>query len=75
MLIFSIHISDIDNNRIWRVAQSLEYGMVGVNTTALSASNTPFGGVKQSGLGTEGSEKGLEEFQNVKLISIGGLQL
>jgi len=64
-----------DNNRIWRVAQSLEYGMVGVNTTALSASNTPFGGVKQSGLGTEGSEKGLEEFQNVKLISIGGLQL
>lgn len=57
--------------RCMRVAQKLQVGMVGVNTGKISAAEAPFGGVKESGYGTEGSLYGLEEYQNVKSITIG----
>lgn len=62
-----------DVKRIWRVAEALEVGMVGVNVGLVSSVYSPFGGVKQSGLGREGSKYGLAEFTQVKLISMGGL--
>src|SRR4029450_7571237 len=51
-----------DIGRIWRVAEALEYGMVGVNTGLITTEVAPFGGVKQSGLGREGSKYGIDEF-------------
>ncbi|KAH6683412.1 succinate-semialdehyde dehydrogenase [Halenospora varia] len=62
-----------DLKKIWRVAHSLEVGMVGVNTGVISASEAPFGGVKESGLGKEGSKYGLAEFQVIKNITLGNL--
>ncbi|KAJ0405293.1 hypothetical protein ATCC90586_007332 [Pythium insidiosum] len=62
-----------DLARAWRVAAALECGMVGVNTAQVSNAQAPFGGVKQSGLGREGSFLGLHEYQEVKLINMGGL--
>lgn len=59
-------------NRVLRVAQRLECGMVGVNTGLISAVETPFGGVKESGIGREGSKYGLGEYQNIKAVTIGG---
>lgn len=59
-------------NRAFRVAQRLECGMIGVNTGLISAAETPFGGVKESGIGREGSKYGLGEYQNVKAVTIGG---
>jgi succinate-semialdehyde dehydrogenase/glutarate-semialdehyde dehydrogenase len=58
---------------IWRVAKALEVGMVGVNTAKISAAEAPFGGVKESGLGKEGSKYGLAEFQILKNITLGDL--
>ncbi|KAJ5165195.1 Aldehyde dehydrogenase N-terminal [Penicillium coprophilum] len=58
-------------NRVLRVAQRLECGMVGVNTGLMSAVETPFGGVKESGIGHEGSKYGLGEYQNIKAVTIG----
>jgi succinate-semialdehyde dehydrogenase/glutarate-semialdehyde dehydrogenase len=63
-----------DVGRIWRVAEALEYGMVGVNTGIISTENAPFGGMKQSGIGREGSKYGLEEYLEVKYVCLGGLQ-
>ena len=63
-----------DVGRIWRVAEDLEYGMVGVNTGIISTENAPFGGMKQSGIGREGSKYGLEEYMEVKYVCLGGLQ-
>lgn len=60
--------------RAMRVAQKLECGMVGVNTGVMSASETPFGGIKESGYGREGSKYGLDEYQVIKAITIGNLQ-
>jgi succinate-semialdehyde dehydrogenase/glutarate-semialdehyde dehydrogenase len=57
-------------SRVWRVAEALEYGMVGVNTGLISTEVAPFGGVKQSGLGTEGARQGLEDYQEVKYICL-----
>ncbi|KIJ37446.1 hypothetical protein M422DRAFT_76099 [Sphaerobolus stellatus SS14] len=57
--------------RVWHVAEALEVGMVGVNTPFLSSAYTPFGGVKESGLGREGSHFGLDEYLNIKLIAMG----
>ena len=57
-----------DLSRVWRVSESLEYGMVGVNTGLISTELAPFGGVKQSGLGREGSRHGIEEFLEMKYI-------
>jgi succinate-semialdehyde dehydrogenase/glutarate-semialdehyde dehydrogenase len=62
-----------DIGRIWRVAEKLEYGMVGVNTGAISNEVGPFGGVKQSGLGREGSKYGIEEYLELKYVCIGGI--
>jgi succinate-semialdehyde dehydrogenase/glutarate-semialdehyde dehydrogenase len=62
-----------DIGRIWRVAEGLECGMVGVNTGLISNEVAPFGGVKQSGLGREGSHLGIEEFLVVKYICLGGM--
>ena len=58
-------------SRIFRVAEALEYGMVGVNTGMISSAVAPFGGVKESGIGREGSYYGLEEFLETKLVCIG----
>src|ERR1700738_3174867 len=59
--------------RIWRVAEGLESGMVGINTGLISTEVVPFGGVKQSGLGREGSHYGIDEFLEVKYLCFGGL--
>ena len=56
-----------------RVAEALEYGMVGVNTGIISNSAAPFGGVKQSGLGREGSKYGLDEYLETKYVALGGI--
>jgi succinate-semialdehyde dehydrogenase/glutarate-semialdehyde dehydrogenase len=60
-----------DIARVMRVSQKLEVGMVGVNTGKISAAEAPFGGIKESGYGKEGSLYGLGEYQNIKSITIG----
>ncbi|MDP2369443.1 NAD-dependent succinate-semialdehyde dehydrogenase [Rhodoferax sp.] len=62
-----------DIGRVMRVAERLESGMVGVNTGLISTAEAPFGGVKQSGLGREGSKYGLDEFLEVKYVCLAGL--
>jgi succinate-semialdehyde dehydrogenase/glutarate-semialdehyde dehydrogenase len=62
-----------DIGRIWRVAEQLEYGMVGINTGLITTEVAPFGGVKQSGLGREGSKYGIDEYVEVKYICFGGV--
>lgn len=64
-----------DLRKIWRVANALEVGMVGVNTGVISACEAPFGGIKESGLGKEGSKYGLAEFQVIKNITLGNLHV
>ena len=59
--------------RCVRVAEALEYGMVGVNTGIISNAAAPFGGVKQSGLGREGSKYGLDEYLETKYVALGGI--
>ncbi len=59
--------------RIFRVAEALEFGMVGVNETLISSETAPFGGVKQSGLGREGSKYGLDDYLEVKYLCLGGM--
>lgn len=59
--------------RSWRVAEALEFGMVGLNTGMISTEVAPFGGVKQSGVGREGSQLGIEEYLEVKALHVGGL--
>ncbi|TGG91454.1 NAD-dependent succinate-semialdehyde dehydrogenase [Natronospirillum operosum] len=62
-----------DMNRIWRVSEALEYGMVGINEGIISTEIAPFGGVKESGLGREGSRHGLDEYTELKYLCMGGL--
>ncbi|OQU96082.1 hypothetical protein CLAIMM_02217 [Cladophialophora immunda] len=62
-----------DIQRCWRVAEAMEVGMVGVNTGIISDPASPFGGVKQSGFGREGSSLGIEEYMTVKSITLGGI--
>ena len=62
-----------DIGRVWRVAEALESGMVGVNTGLISNEIAPFGGVKQSGLGREGSQYGMEDYLVMKYICLGGI--
>lgn len=62
-----------DVRRVWRVAEALESGMVGINTGLISTEVAPFGGVKESGLGREGSKYGIEEFLEVKYLCFGGI--
>jgi succinate-semialdehyde dehydrogenase/glutarate-semialdehyde dehydrogenase len=62
-----------DVGRVWRVSEALEYGMVGINTGFLSHEMAPFGGIKQSGVGREGSKYGLDEYLELKYLCLGGL--
>jgi succinate-semialdehyde dehydrogenase/glutarate-semialdehyde dehydrogenase len=62
-----------DLARTWRVAEALEFGMVGINTGILSTEVAPFGGVKESGFGREGSKYGLDEYLSVKYMLVGGI--
>lgn len=62
-----------DIGRIWRVAEELEYGIVGINEGIISTEVAPFGGVKESGIGREGSKYGMEEFLEVKYLCLGGI--
>ena len=62
-----------DLARAWRVAEALEYGIVGINEGIISSELAPFGGVKESGLGREGSHHGIEEFVELKYVMMGGL--
>ncbi|PDT29281.1 succinate-semialdehyde dehydrogenase (NADP(+)) [Rhizobium sp. L9] len=62
-----------DLSRVFRVAEALEYGMVGVNTGLVSTAEAPFGGVKMSGLGREGSKHGLDEYTELKYVCLGGI--
>jgi succinate-semialdehyde dehydrogenase / glutarate-semialdehyde dehydrogenase len=62
-----------DIGRVWRVAEGLESGMVGINTGLISTEVAPFGGVKESGLGREGSKYGIEEFLEIKYLCLGGI--
>jgi len=62
-----------DLGRIWRVSEGLEYGMVGINTGIISTEIAPFGGVKESGIGREGSHYGIDEFVEVKYLCMGGI--
>ena len=59
-----------DIGRVWRVAEALEYGMVGVNTGLISNEVAPFGGVKQSGLGREGSHYGIDDYVVIKYLCL-----
>jgi len=62
-----------DIARVWRVAEALEYGMVGINTGLISTEVAPFGGVKESGLGREGSKYGIDEYLEIKYLCFGGI--
>jgi succinate-semialdehyde dehydrogenase/glutarate-semialdehyde dehydrogenase len=62
-----------DIGRIWRVSEALEYGMVGINEGIISNEVAPFGGVKESGLGREGSKYGIDDFVEIKYLCMGGL--
>ena len=63
-----------DVGRVMRVSRALQYGMVGTNTGLISTEVAPFGGVKESGLGREGSHQGLDEFLEVKYVCLAGLE-
>jgi succinate-semialdehyde dehydrogenase/glutarate-semialdehyde dehydrogenase len=62
-----------DIARVWRVAEALEYGIVGINSGLISTEVAPFGGVKESGLGREGSKYGIDEFVEIKYLCFGGI--
>ncbi len=62
-----------DIGRVWRVAEALEYGMVGINDGLISTEVAPFGGMKESGIGREGSKYGIEEFVEIKYLCMGGI--
>jgi succinate-semialdehyde dehydrogenase/glutarate-semialdehyde dehydrogenase len=62
-----------DLGRAWRVGEALEFGVVGVNTGLISYEGAPFGGVKQSGLGREGSRHGIDEYLDYKYLCVEGL--
>jgi succinate-semialdehyde dehydrogenase/glutarate-semialdehyde dehydrogenase len=62
-----------DPGRIFRVAEGLEYGIVGINAGIISAANVPFGGVKESGFGREGSKYGIEDYLEIKYLCVGGI--
>jgi len=62
-----------DIGRVWRVAEALESGIVGINTGIISTEVAPFGGVKESGVGREGSKYGIEDFLEIKYLCMGGV--
>ena len=62
-----------DIGRVWRVAEALEYGIVGINEGIISTEVAPFGGMKESGIGREGSKYGIEEYMEIKYLCMGGV--
>ena len=62
-----------DIGRVWRVGEALEYGIIGINEGIISSEVAPFGGVKEFGLGREGSHHGVEEFLEIKYMLMGGV--
>jgi succinate-semialdehyde dehydrogenase/glutarate-semialdehyde dehydrogenase len=62
-----------DLGRVWRVAEAVEYGIVGINTGIISSEVAPFGGVKESGNGREGSKYGIEDYLEIKYMCMGGI--
>jgi succinate-semialdehyde dehydrogenase/glutarate-semialdehyde dehydrogenase len=62
-----------DVGRVWRVSEALEYGIVGINTGFISTEVAPFGGMKESGIGREGSKYGIEEWLELKYLAVGGI--
>jgi succinate-semialdehyde dehydrogenase/glutarate-semialdehyde dehydrogenase len=62
-----------DIARVWRVSEGLEYGIVGINTGLISTEVAPFGGIKESGLGREGSKYGIEDYLEIKYLCVGGI--
>ena len=63
-----------DLARSWRVAEALECGIIGINTGLVSTEVAPFGGIKQSGIGREGSRHGLHDYTELKYMCVGGMQ-
>ena len=63
-----------DIGRIWRVGEALEYGIVGINEGIISNEMAPFGGMKESGQGREGSKYGLEDYLEIKYMCMGGIE-
>jgi succinate-semialdehyde dehydrogenase / glutarate-semialdehyde dehydrogenase len=63
-----------DNSRIWRLSEALEYGIHGINTGLISSEVVPFGGVKESGIGREGSKYGIDEWLEIKYLCLGGVE-
>ena len=61
-------------SRVWRVAEGLEYGLVGINTGIMSTEAAPFGGMKESGIGREGSKYGIDEYLEMKYLCLGGIE-
>lgn len=70
-LVSYIYTRDI--GRVWRVSEGVEYGMVGVNEVAIIGAEIPFGGVKESGMGREGSKYGMDDYMEIKYICMGDL--
>ena len=64
-----------DLGRAWRVMEALEYGMIGINEGLVSTEVAPFGGVKDSGMGLEGSRYGVNDYLNIKYTLMGGLEM
>jgi succinate-semialdehyde dehydrogenase/glutarate-semialdehyde dehydrogenase len=62
-----------DIGRVWRVSEALDYGMVGVNEGIISNEMAPFGGVKESGSGREGSKYGIDDYLEIKYVLMGGI--
>jgi succinate-semialdehyde dehydrogenase/glutarate-semialdehyde dehydrogenase len=62
-----------DVGRIWRVSEGLEYGIVGINTGFISTEVAPFGGMKESGIGREGSKYGIDEWLELKYLALAGI--
>ena len=62
-----------DIGRVWRVAEALECGIVGINEGLISTEVAPFGGIKESGLGREGSKYGIEDYLEIKYLCFGGI--
>jgi len=62
-----------DIGRIFRVGEALEYGLIGINEGVISTAEAPFGGMKQSGLGREGSKYGIDEYLEIKYLAVGGI--
>ena len=67
------YIYSRDIGRIWQLAEALEYGIVGINEGIISTEVAPFGGVKASGLGREGSKYGIEDYLEIKYLCLGGI--